>query len=59
MFSYLTYRDPLRFGELESVRRLEWYPTLLLLGVSSIVVRTRPSSDRPVPVGEVAEERAG
>ena len=34
VFSYLTYRDPLQFGELEWVRRLEWYPTLILLGVA-------------------------
>ncbi len=32
-FSYLTYRDPARFGELEWVRRLEWYPSLVLLVV--------------------------
>jgi len=30
VFSYLTYIDPLDFGEIEWVRRLEWYPTLLL-----------------------------
>lgn len=31
IFSYLTYLDPLNFGELEWVRQLEWLPTLALL----------------------------
>ena len=31
VFSYLTYIDPLSFGEIEWVRRLEWYPTLFLV----------------------------
>lgn len=30
-FSYLTYRQPDRFGELVWVQRLEWIPTLVLL----------------------------
>ena len=42
VFSYLTYRDPLRFGELEWVRRLEWYPTFALLGLSLAVARMWP-----------------
>lgn len=31
IFSYLTYIDPLRFGELESVRQLQWLPTFALI----------------------------
>jgi hypothetical protein len=31
VFSYLTYLDPLNYGELEWVRRLEWLPALGLL----------------------------
>ncbi|NKQ36762.1 MAG: hypothetical protein HF973_14260 [Chloroflexi bacterium] len=34
IFSYLTYLDPLNFGELEWVRQLEWLPTLGLLGTA-------------------------
>lgn len=30
IFSYLTYLNPLRFGEIEWVRQLEWLPTLAL-----------------------------
>ena len=37
IFSYLTYEDPLAFGERDWVRRLEWIPTLALLGVSALV----------------------
>lgn len=33
--SYLTYRDPEAFGELEWVRTVEWYPTLALLVFTS------------------------
>ncbi len=38
IFSYLTYEDPNLFAEREWVRRLEWLPTLGLLG---IVLATR------------------
>ena len=31
VFSYLTYLDPLNFGELPWVRKLEWIPTFSLL----------------------------
>ena len=34
IFSYLTYLDPLNFGEREWVRQLEWLPTLGLLGTA-------------------------
>ena len=34
IFSYLTYIDPSNFGERESIRQLEWLPTLGLLVVS-------------------------
>lgn len=37
IFSYLTYLDPLNFGELEWVRRLEWLPTLSLLVLAIVV----------------------
>ena len=33
-FSYLTYLDPLNFGEIEWVRKLEWLPTLGLLATA-------------------------
>jgi hypothetical protein len=46
IFSYLTYRDPLNFGELEWVRQLEWLPTLTLLILAAaalkIIGRKRP-----------------
>ena len=32
--SYLTYLDPLNHGEIEWVRRVEWYPTLMLLALA-------------------------
>ena len=33
IFSYLTYRDPLDYGELAWVGQLEWIPTLLLIAI--------------------------
>ncbi|MCP4357389.1 MAG: hypothetical protein GY796_05150 [Chloroflexi bacterium] len=36
IFSYLTYLDPLNFGELEWVRHLEWLPTLTLLLLATL-----------------------
>jgi hypothetical protein len=36
VFSYLTYLNPLAFGELEWVRRLEWLPLLALLLVAGV-----------------------
>ena len=44
IFSYLAYRDPSAFGELDWVRRIEWLPTYALLGGSLAV-----SSNRWVP----------
>ncbi len=38
IFSYLTYLDPLNFGELEWVRWLEWVPVWGLLGVVLMVI---------------------
>jgi hypothetical protein len=35
IFSYLTYIDPLNFGELEWVRQLEWLPVFILLVVAA------------------------
>ena len=37
VFSYLTYLDPLDFGELAWVRRLEWIPTIVLLSAAAVV----------------------
>ncbi|MCP4418614.1 MAG: hypothetical protein GY805_18495 [Chloroflexi bacterium] len=37
IFSYLTYLDPLKFGELEWVRQLEWLPMLGLLATAVII----------------------
>jgi hypothetical protein len=37
IFSYLTYLDPLNFGELEWVRQVEWLPTLGLLGTAVLI----------------------
>lgn len=42
IFSYLTYLDPLNFGELEWVRRLEWMPTLVLVG-TAVFTAVKPS----------------
>ena len=41
VLSYLTYRDPQAFGELQWVRRVEWYPAVVLLGVASRVGTAR------------------
>lgn len=48
--SYLTYLDPDAFAELDWVRRVEWYPTLGLLGciaVRFIWTTWRSSTPRP------------
>ncbi len=37
IFSYLTYLDPLDFGELEWVRNLEWIPVIGLLLVGGVI----------------------
>jgi len=37
IFSYLTYLDPLNFGELEWVRQLEWLPVFILLLAAAVV----------------------
>ena len=42
IFSYLTYLDPLNFGELEWVRQLEWLPTLTLLLIAVIIYAGLP-----------------
>jgi hypothetical protein len=46
IFSYLTYLDPLNFGELEWVRRLEWVPLLGLLVIAAIVGLFRFTDER-------------
>jgi hypothetical protein len=58
VFSYLTYRDPLRFAEVDWVRRLEWLPTLVLLGAIPLVGRLRPAVEKSAAV-EVSEAQAG
>jgi len=35
IFSYLTYENPAAFAEREWVRRVEWYPTLVLLALAA------------------------
>jgi len=37
IFSYLTYLDPLNFGEREWIRQLEWLPTLGLL-ITAVII---------------------
>ena len=48
-FSYLTYSNPSAFGELVWVRRLEWYPTYILLmfagAMTVFTARTRVVAD--------------
>lgn len=41
VFSYLTYEDPLAFGEREPIRRLEWLPTLSALAVAGALLASR------------------
>jgi len=55
IFSYLTYEDPSAFGEREWIRRLEWFPTLLLVGVAALAARSdwRDSSHARVGPGSV------
>ena len=48
IFSYLTYQDPAAFAERTWVRRLQWWPTLVLMVAAAarhIVVRRQPRSD--------------
>ncbi len=48
IFSYLTYLDPLNFGELEWVRLLEWLPTLALLLLAAVAYAILRSSRRSI-----------
>ncbi len=41
VFSYMTYLDPLNYGELEWVRQVEWIPTILLLVAGLVAERIR------------------
>lgn len=41
VFSYLTYRDPFEFLELEWVRQLEWLPTFALLAIGAAAAARR------------------
>lgn len=43
VFSYLTYLDPAAHAELAWVRRVEWYPTMVLLAAGVYVQRCRPN----------------
>ena len=57
IFSYLTYRDPLNYGEVEWVRVLEWVPVAVLAALSLTVAR---SSSRPsTPVEDPTSHREG
>lgn len=52
--SYLTYLDPDSFGELDWVKRLEWYPTLAVLAIlalTAVIAGNRRSADRPGSIG--------
>ncbi|MEL7156573.1 MAG: hypothetical protein AAFN30_08235 [Actinomycetota bacterium] len=54
--SYLTYRNPDRFGELVWVQRAEWLPTLALLALVLLRARaTRPAADGVEPAGAGGE----
>ncbi len=46
VLSYLTYRDPLAFGELPWVRLVEWLPTVALLGVAAAIAGSGPVPTR-------------
>ncbi|MCA9921608.1 MAG: hypothetical protein KC421_04510 [Anaerolineales bacterium] len=52
IFSYLTYLDPFNFGELEWVRRLEWVPTLVLLGTAVFAHLARLMRKPTVSIGQ-------
>jgi hypothetical protein len=56
VFSYLTYRDPRRFAELEWVRVLEWLPTMMLLAAVGFVGRMVATAPRPMPTGPADEQ---
>lgn len=50
--SYLTYQDPDNFQELDWVRRLEWYPTILLLAVGLMMAaRSDPVGRKDIQPG--------
>lgn len=46
VLSYLTYRDPLAFGEVAWVRWVEWIPAVVLLAVAALVSGARPPGVR-------------
>lgn len=47
ILSYLTYEDPNAFAERTWVRRLEWWPTLLVLGIGALWSRRAGRTTRP------------
>ena len=49
VLSYLTYRDPLAFGELPWVRVVEWVPSVVLLGVATAITRPELGTSSPLP----------
>ncbi len=52
VLSYLTYLDPLNHREIEWVRQVEWYPTLILLALAGSTHFLHPRSvgkDHPAP----------
>lgn len=54
--SYLTYRDPEAFGELDWVRAAQWYPTIVLLVFTSFWVFFAVQAEPAVPEGSVGDE---
>ncbi len=45
IFSYLTYRDPFNYGEVEWVRLLEWGPTAVLGALTLVAARSLDDHD--------------
>ncbi len=52
--SYLTYRDPAAFAELDWVRAIQWFPTLALLLATSFWVFFAVQAEPPYPRDESA-----
>ena len=62
VLSYLTYLDPLNHGEIEWVRHVEWYPTLMLLVIVGLTRYLRDRDHRkPTPArwGRTTRATAG
>lgn len=56
--SYLTYQDPNRFAELAWVRRVTWWPALVMLvGVGAMTLQEQRSAPRSVAPSQSQEDR--